>query len=125
MITVAPISSRAEIEKYYDSVNISFDENSGCVLAKTGEEVLGFCLYELTQRDITILYIEPQNDLALADGILRSTLNIAVLRGIIDARYSGCEELFEKLGFILDKNNKKLDIDKLFGGCSCKTNNGR
>lgn len=125
MITVAHISSRAEIEKYYDSVNISFGENSGCVLAKTDEEVLGFCLYELTRRDITILYIEPQNDLALADGILRSTLNIAVLRGIIDARYSGCEELFEKLGFILDKNNKKLDIDKLFGGCSCKTNNGR
>ncbi|MBR6903055.1 MAG: hypothetical protein IKN39_04110 [Clostridia bacterium] len=125
MITVAPISSRAEIEKYYDSVNLSFGENSGCVLAKTDEEALGFCLYELTQRDITILYIEPHNDLALADGILRSTLNVAVLQGITDARYSGCEELFEKLGFVLDENERQLDIDKLFGGCNCKTNNGR
>lgn len=125
MITVAPIGKREEIKEYYDSVNISVSKNSGCVLAKTDEEVLGFCLYELTERGITILYIESQNDFTLADGIIRATLNIAALRGITDARYSGCEKLFKKLGFILDENEKRLDIDKLFVSCNCKTNNGR
>ena len=125
MITVAPVNNSEEIKKYYDNVNISVSENSGCVLAKTGEQVLGFCLYKFTEKNITILYIEPQNDLALADGILRSTLHIAASRSIMDARYSGCEELLKKLGFILDENKRRLDIDKLFGGCSCKTNNGR
>ena len=40
----------------------------------------------------------------------------------MDAHYSENldEAILEKLGFILSKEDKSLDIDKLFGGCCCK-----
>ena len=49
----------------------------------------------------------------LADGILRSALHIAAERSIMDARYAenASEELFEKLGFVKNKEEKQLDIE--------------
>lgn len=122
MITVSPIEDKCKVQKYFKKTNIEMNDTSGCVAAKSGNEVLGFCLYELNEKGIKILYIEPKEDLLLADGILRSTLHVAASRSAMDARYEGKEneELFSKLSFILDKNEKKLDIDKLFRGCGCK-----
>ena len=119
MITVAPLSDREKIKDFFDKAGIETNEYSGAVVAKTGEEVSGFCLYELYEKGITILHIYPKDDLPLADGILRSALNIAALRSAMDARYENDEELYDKLGFILDRKDKKLDIDKLFRGCAC------
>ena len=121
MITVAPLKEREEIAAFFEKAGINLTENAGCVAAKAGDEVLGFCLYSLTENGITVLYIEPKNDLPLADGILRSTLHVAASRSAMDARYEGGQngELFSKLGFVLDKADKKLDIDKLFRGCGC------
>ncbi len=121
MITVAPSSDKAFINDCFKKSGLSVDDNSGVVVAKSGDEVLGFCLYKLYEKGITVLHIEPKDDLPLADGILRSTLNVAAIRSAMDARYEGKdnEELFEKLGFILDEKEKKLDIDKLFKGCGC------
>lgn len=121
MIKIAPISGKQEVKNFFDKADLGMNKNSGCVVAKSGEEVLGFCLYELYSKGITVLYIEPKDDLGLADGILRSTLHVAAHHSAMDARYEGEENegLFAKLGFILDKNNKKLDIDKLFRGCHC------
>ena len=122
MITVSPITNSDEVREYFNNVSIETNDKSGCVAAKSGDEVLGFCLYELNEKGIKILYIEPKDDLSLADGILRSTLHVAASRSAMDARYEGKEneELFSKLSFILNKNEKKLDIDKLFRGCGCK-----
>ena len=121
MITVSPISDKSAIAEYYKKAGIVPGENAGCVAAKSGDDVLGFCLYELSEKSITVKYITPKDDLSLADGILRSTLHVAALRSAMDARYEGeeNEELFKKLNFILDKADKKLDIDKLFCGCDC------
>lgn len=121
MIKISPIDDRQEVKSLFEKADLEISENSGCVVARSGEEVLGFCLYELYRKGITVLYIEPKDDLGLADGILRSTLYVAAQRSAMDARYEGeeNESLFAKLGFILDKNDKKLDIDKLFRGCHC------
>ena len=121
MITVAPINDKELINAYFKKSDRDTDEYSGAVVAKSGDEVLGYCIYELYEKGITILGIEPDNDLPLADGILRSALHVAALRSAMDARYESenNEELFEKLGFILDRKEKKLNIDKLFKGCSC------
>ncbi|MBO4433537.1 MAG: hypothetical protein J5852_08405 [Clostridia bacterium] len=121
MITVSPIKDKEKITAYFNKAGINITDNAGCVAAKCGEETLGFCLYDLTDKGITVLYIEPKDDLSLADGILRSTLHVAASRSAMDARYEGEEngELFRKLGFVLDKADKKLDIDKLFRGCNC------
>ena len=119
MITVAPVKDENEIKEYYKKAGINADDCAGCVAAKSGGAVLGFCLYTLTEKGITVLFVAPDDDLSLADGILRSALHVAASRGAMDARYEGekTEVLLSKLGFILDKNSKKVDIDKLFCGC--------
>ena len=123
MIALAPISDKSEINRLFLENGLEFTEFSGCVKAKCGEEVLGFCLYDLDKTGIVIYKIIPENDLMLADGILRSTLHVAAERSIMNAFYSGedTESLCDKLGFIVDRVEKRLNINKLFESCcSCK-----
>lgn len=122
MIALAPISDKNEINRLFLENGLEFTEFSGCVKAKCGEEVLGFCLYSLDKSGIVIYKIVPENDLSLADGILRSTLHVAAERSIMNAFYSGgdIEKLCEKLGFIKDRAEKRLNINRLFESCcSC------
>ncbi len=121
MISVSPIKDRELVKKYFCEKGFEFNENSGLVAALDGQEVLGKCLYYLDEKSITVLSVEPEDDIMLADGILRSALHVAATRSAMDARYAdgANEELFNKLGFIRDREEKTLDIDKLFGGCNC------
>ena len=121
MLYLGPINHE-ESKTYFDKANIKFNENSGCVCCKDGNEILGFCLYDLDNEKMTVKYIEPLNDISLADGILRSTLHIAAERSILNAFYLDTvpEDFLEKINFIKDKNEKQLDIEKLFKSCcSC------
>ena len=70
MIALSPISDKSEINRMFLENGLEFTEFSGCVKAKCGEEVLGFCLYDLDKNGIVIYKIIPENDLMLADGIL-------------------------------------------------------
>ena len=122
MISVIPSNDKAEIAGLFEKHNIKSDDFSGCVIAKTGDSVLGYCLYSLDSKSITVYAVEPQDDIMLADGILRSALHVAAENFVLDAFYGDNSpiDLFEKLCFIKNKEEKRLDIDKLFGGCSCK-----
>ena len=124
MITVSPLKDGELIKKFFLEKGYDFTENSGCVAAICGDETLGKCLYYLFEKGITVLSVEPKDDIMLADGILRSALHVAAEKSAMDARYedTAYEELFDKLGFIKDKKEKNLDIDKLFGGCNCHKN---
>ena len=125
MLTLKVPQTKEEIKSLYEKNNIAFGDNSSAVVARSKDEVLGYCLFELYEKGITILYIEPTDDLMLADGILRSALHVAAERSAMDARYAETadESLFERLFFIKNKQERKLDIDKLFGGCcSCEKN---
>lgn len=121
MISVLKIDKN-KLPLFYEKANIELNEISGGVCAASGEEVFAFCLFDLDEKGILIRCIDANNDLGLADGVLRSALHIAAERSAMDARYDDTvpEELLEKLQFIADKSLKKLDIDKLFGGCCCK-----
>ena len=122
MITLSPLGNNEEIAYFYKKAAIEQNADSGCVTAADRAEVLGFCLYDLDKEKIVIRYIEPLSDLGLADGILRSTLHIAAERSIMNAYYAeSCpENFFDKLKFIKNKEEKTLDIDKLFKSCcSC------
>ena len=121
MLSLAPLKEKTEIEKIYKEKGFDYNEFSGCVLCKNGAEILGLCLYELTNKKITVNYIEPQADLGLADGILRSTLHVAAERSIMNAFYGkNIEEIIKKLKFVKNAEEKSLDIDKLFSSCcSC------
>ena len=122
MITVFPEKDSSLIKRIFEDKNIPYNEKSGLVSAKFGDEVLGLCLYYLDEKKIEILYIEPTDDIMLADGILRSALHVASERFIFDARYgeNTDSEIFNKLGFIKNAQKRTLDIDKLFGGCHCQ-----
>ena len=119
MIYLGPIKDRERIETLFSSNNIPFNEFSCCVTADSGGEILGYCLYELTDKKMTVHFIEPLNDISLADGILRSTLHVAAEKSIMDAFYSDTlpEDFLQKIGFIKDKEEKTLEINKLFQSC--------
>lgn len=121
MISVIPSKDKIKIEELFKKHGLPTDEFSSCVIAREKEEILGYALYELTPKTITIYAIEPQGDIPLADGILRSALHVAAENFVLDARYSeeAPKELFEVLGFIKNSEEKTLNIDKLFGGCNC------
>ena len=121
MLSLFPLDNKKEIADFFEAKGLVANENSGCVLCKDGAEILGLCLYELTNKKITVNYIEPQADLGLADGILRSTLHVAAERSIMNAFYGGnISEIAKKLKFVKNAEEKSLDIDKLFSSCcSC------
>lgn len=122
MISVLPVWEKERLCVMYGSAGLDITEQSGAVEASDGSSVLGFCLFELSEKGIGIRYISPENDIMLADGLLRSALHIAAERSAMDARYSDTvsEGLLKRLGFIKNADEKMLDIDKLFGGCGCK-----
>ena len=122
MIEVLPERDPVKIKELFADKGIQFKETAGFVSAKCGEDILGFCLYYLDEKRMDILCIEPLDDLLLADGILRSTIHIACERFVMDVRYSENldDKIFEKLGFIKNRESRSLDTDKLFGGCGCQ-----
>lgn len=123
MITLGPLKEREKAEKLFSEHNIEFNDNRNCLTAFDGEKIIGLSFYELDSEKMTVLAIEPTGDLGLADGILRSTLHIAAERSVMKAYYADTisEDFLNKLGFIKNKQEKLLDIDKLFKSCcSCK-----
>ncbi len=122
MISLMPIKDAYKIKELFKKHSIETDDFSGCVTAEEKGEMIGYCLYRLDEKAMTIFEIFPQNDIPLADGILRSTLHVAAENFVLDAFYADCApiELFKMLGFIKNEDEKRLNIDKLFGGCSCK-----
>lgn len=124
MISILPVKNKQILDRLYKSLGLKINENSAAVTAKCGDAELGYCLFDLFEKGIIIRYITPENDIMLADGLLRSALHIAAERSAMDAEYADSisETLLLKLDFISDKSRKKLNIDKLFGGCGCKRN---
>lgn len=123
MLTLAPLKEKSEIESIFKELNFKFNEFSGVLTAFDGKEVIGKSLYYLDSEKITVIFIEPISDIPLADGILRSTLHIAAEKSIMNAYYevSLPESFLEKIDFIKSKEEKSLQIDKLFKSCcSCK-----
>lgn len=120
MISLAPMSDKNKIKSIFSEKGIEYTENSGCVTAMQGDELLGLSLYDLDAKKMLVKYLEPINDIGLADGILRSTLHVAAEKSIMDAFYDSTlpEDFLNKIGFIKDQYEKRLDIDKLFKSCA-------
>lgn len=124
MVTLSVLKDKEKTARLFSGKGIDQNENSLCLVAFDGKKDLGFSLFDITKDKAVIKYIEPLNDLSLADGILRSTLHVAAERFVMNAFYDSKtvpEDFFEKLGFIKDRKDKSLNIDKLFESCcSCK-----
>ena len=121
MISVLPCRDKTTVATLFKKHNLLTDEFSSCVIASQNDEVLGYCLFSLDKEKMVVFAVEPQDDIPLADGILRSALHVSAENFVLDAFYDDCApiKLFEILGFIKNRDEKRLNIDKLFGGCNC------
>ena len=119
MIEILPERSKSVLAPLYIQKGIDLCENRMAAIAKAGDEVLGYCLFELTNERLTVFALEPQNDIMLADGILRSALHVGVANEVMNAYYesSAPENLFKKLGFI-GEEPMSLKVEKLFQSCT-------
>ena len=119
MLYLGPVKEKSEIKRLFEERNFVFSDKSGCLTAKSGDEVIGLSLYELDSESMTVLHIEPVTDVALADGILRSTLHIACENGVMTAYYADTLPLdfLKKINFIKSESEKTLLVDKLFKSC--------
>lgn len=95
--------------------------------AVDGGKVTGFGIYVFADDSIVINCIEPQNDLVLFDGIARSVMFLAVLKGIEKAEYRGntCKNA-KLLKFITDEKPYLEPISSVFNGCQgCRHNENK
>ena len=122
MLSIKIPEDKTKIKILFEEKNFLYTENSSAVIAAQKDDVLGYCLFNLFEKGIEVLFLCPVDDIMLADGILRSALHVAAEHSAMDAHYTDSmdEKLLDKLNFIKDKVTKSLDIDKLFKGCqSC------
>ncbi len=119
MITVLPLREADRLSALYREAGEPLPQNAGAVVASDGEERLGYCLYTLDEEKISIGRLEPVEDIALADGILRAALHIAVTGGLMQAVYTdrAPKALFERLEFIENDEKHTLRLAKLFSTC--------
>ncbi|MBO5746246.1 MAG: hypothetical protein J6Q76_01435 [Clostridia bacterium] len=119
MIKILPINSSEDLKKLYSDSNIELLSSSAAVVATDGDETIGYCLFYIDDKSMTVTALQPLSDLFLADGILRSALHVGVERGVDKAFYSNSAPIgvFEKLRFIKNDENNELDINKLFSSC--------
>lgn len=122
MLVLKPTDDKKLIKEYFEKENIPFTDASNLLLATDREDVIGYCLFDV-DKVLTVHKVEPMNDLFLLDGVIRSTLHVGCERNVTDAFYTETapEKIFETLGFVKNKAEKRLDIDKLFQSCcGCK-----
>ena len=123
MIEIKTVQAYDELKKIYADRKIEFTDFCMAIKAKDGDVDVGICLFLLKPDGIYIKDIEPKDDLLLADGVLRSALHVAVFHNVNNAYYESTApvDVFKKLDFILDVDNKTLNINKLFESCcSCE-----
>ncbi len=123
MIKIQPISDLKIIEDICKEVGITYSKLTRGATMIDGEERLGFSLFDINKGFAVIRWLEPANDLPLADGMLRSTIHIALEQQCASVYYDNTapEAIFEQLGFILNKQSKQLNTHKLFESCcDCK-----
>ncbi|HHW46328.1 MAG TPA: hypothetical protein GXX17_05385 [Clostridiales bacterium] len=123
MIQIFPLKEKEEVKALFQEKGVEFEDGSCAVVAKEDFKQLGYCLFDLNGNEITIKALEPVDNPALADGILRSALHMALLREIHIARFSdgNLSGLLSSLGFIDDEKDRVLNLSGIFRGCCGST----
>lgn len=118
MIEIRPLREKNALATLYNDNNIVMNDKSIAIVAVDGQEVLGFCLFDLAES-VVVHLISPENDVSFADGLLRSALHVGVENGIMTAFYSemASKEIFERLRFIKNADKRELNVEKLFSSC--------
>ncbi len=123
MLEIKVLTDREKIAELCLSCGEEVSAERGVMAAVDGEEVLAFSVFSLGDESMTVEHIVPENDIPLADGMLRSTIHVALTRGKTVVYYADTvsEKLLTTLQFIKDADKKILNSDKLFESCcGCK-----
>lgn len=119
MIEIHPLREKDLLKVLYDKYSVPFGADSIAIVASDGDEVLGCCIFDMTDQKGVVHLIDPVDDVMFADGLLRSALHVLVENGIDAAFYSenAPVSLLSKLKFIKNPETRELDIEKLFTSC--------
>ena len=123
MIEIHPLREKDKLVPLYKAAGITMGEHSMAVVASCDEEILGNCLFDLSDECFLLHSIEPKDDIYFADGLLRSALHVSAENKIMAAYYSETApfDLINTLGFIKNAEKNEVDIEKLFKSCkSCE-----
>lgn len=99
-----------------------FQKKQGEIMAAFDKgEIIAYTVFSLLEKSAVIEHIVPEEDIMMADGMLRSTIHVALCRGKGEVFYADTvsEKLLDTLKFVKDKDKKLLDHEKLFGSCCC------
>lgn len=121
MLQIIKKDGREGYEEIFESLSLTDNPAASVSEAKDGDRVDGYGIYEITPEEIKIYSFSYGDDLVLGDGIIRSVLFLAALKGIEKAEFlNGSDELPKRLKLIRDGNVLE-PISDIFGGCEdCK-----
>lgn len=119
MIEIHPLRDREQLEALYGKYSVPFCDDSIAIVASDGDEILGCCLFDMTNQMGVVHFVDPIDDVMFADGLLRSALHVLVENGVDTAFYSenAPVSLFLKLQFVKNAETRELNVEKLFTSC--------
>ena len=121
MLEIKIVTDRQRVAKLCAECGITDADRKNVLAATDGEEVIAFTVFTMDETSLTLERVVPQDDIMMTDGMVRSTLHIAVTRGLDTAYYTETvsEETLSKLQLIKSKAEKTLDIEALFREKCC------
>lgn len=123
MIEIKTEQSVEAVKKLCADCGLEYTADTYAAVMRDKDETLGFSVFDMRRSFAVVRALSPVSDIPLADGMLRSTIHIALSGGCTAVFYDDTapEELFMRLGFVKNKEIKELDSAKLFESCkSCK-----
>ena len=123
MIEIKKITDANEVQALCKSVGLNCSDSTLAAAMVDREERLGFSVFDLFNGYAVLRWLEPTDNIALADGMLRSSIHIALQNQCASVYYEDTvsESLLEQLGFIMNREQKQLNTHKLFETCgNCK-----
>lgn len=123
MLQIQPENDPQALKVLCRTAGVTYTEDLRGAVMRDGEIQLGYALFTCGQGYAVIHALAPVDDLALADGILRSTIHMALRSGCLSVYYADTapEAVFIRLGFVMHKAEKQLHTHKLFDTCGgCK-----
>ena len=121
MIEVKIVTDFGKVSELCKACGIVDTDRKNIIAATDKDEVLAYCVFTMDENSLTICRVVPEGDYLMADGIIRSTMHVAVTRGIDKLYYTENvdEKMLKTLQFIKNSEEKTLDSEVLFKDKCC------
>ena len=122
MLTIAQMTDSAEIRLLAGKAGVSPTDKLCCFAAKQKGELLGFCLYTVSEKAL-ILAVECGSDGPLFDGLIRAVFSCLSQKGTKQAEFGKAvdRELLRQYRFITEENEAVPSMGDFLEQCkNCK-----